>query len=116
MEDCLFCKIANGEIETSFVYEDEQVVVFNDISPHAPVHLLVVPKKHIASLDAIKSEDSLLIGHIFQVIGEQMRLRGFNQFQEGYRVVSNMGEKGGQTVGHIHFHILAGRNLQWPPG
>jgi len=116
VEDCLFCKIANKEIATEIIFEDDKVMIFNDINPQAPVHLLVIPKKHIASLDAIETEDSLLIGHIFQVIKEQMRLRGFNNIKEGYRVVTNLGENGGQTVGHVHFHVLAGRNLQWPPG
>lgn len=116
MEDCLFCKIAQGEMSAAFVYEDDYVVIFNDISPQAPIHLLAVPKKHISSVDALSKEDGHLVGHIFLVIAEQMRKLGMNSEENGYRIVTNTGRNGGQTVDHIHFHVLAGRNLQWPPG
>lgn len=114
MEDCLFCKIASGEMDTDFIYQDEQVVVFEDINPKAPVHLLIVPKKHISDLNSLKAEDSELIGHIYQIA---QKMAGEHDIAEsGYRLVSNCGDDGGQTVYHIHFHLLGGRQLQWPPG
>ena len=114
MEDCLFCKIAAGKMDTDFIYQDEQVVVFEDINPKAPVHLLIVPKKHISDLNSLETEDSELIGHIYQ-IAKQMAAE-YDIAESGYRLVSNCGDDGGQTVYHIHFHLLGGRKLQWPPG
>lgn len=114
MKDCLFCKIAAGEMDTDFVYQDEKVVVFKDLNPQAPVHLLIVPKKHISNLNNIESEDNDLIGHIYQ-IAKKMAVK-YEAADAGYRIVSNCGDDGGQTVDHIHFHLLAGRELQWPPG
>ena len=114
MSDCIFCKIANGEIPTEFVYEDEKVAAFKDINPAAPVHILVVPKVHIASALELSEENADLVAHIFKVAGKLARELGFAD--KGFRIVNNCGEDGGQTVGHIHFHILAGRNLGWPPG
>lgn len=113
MTDCIFCKIAAGEMGTQFLYEDEKVVAFRDISPVAPVHILVIPKQHIASANELIEEDNLLIGHIFQVI---RKLAQQENLDKGYRIVNNCGEEGGQTVHHLHFHLLGGRNLQWPPG
>lgn len=114
MEDCLFCKIAAGEMDTELKYEDEKVVVFEDINPQAPVHLLIVPKKHISNLNKVEIGDNELIGHVYQVAKEMAAKHDIAE--KGYRVVSNCGENGGQTVEHIHFHLLGGRQLQWPPG
>ena len=114
MEDCLFCKISAGEMDTDFVYQDENVVVFEDINAQAPVHLLIVPRKHISDLNRLQPEDNDLIGHVYQVAKKMAAEHDIAE--SGYRLVSNCGEQGGQTVYHIHFHLLGGRNLQWPPG
>lgn len=114
MEDCLFCKITAGKMDTDFVYSDEKLVVFEDINPQAPVHLLIVPKKHISDLNNLEEKDNKLIGHIYQVAKELAAEK--NIAESGYRVVSNCNQDGGQTVYHIHFHLLGGRKLQWPPG
>lgn len=114
MEDCLFCKIANEELDTDFVYQDDKVVVFKDINPQAPVHLLIVPRKHIPTILALKEEDKELVGYIYLLAARLAREEGIAE--DGFRVVSNCNEQGGQTVFHIHFHLLGGRNLQWPPG
>ena len=114
MEDCLFCKIAAGETDNDFVYEDEKVVVFEDINPQAPFHFLIVPKKHIPDLNNLEKNDNQLIGHVYQVA---KKLAAENNIADsGYRLVSNCGDDGGQSVYHIHFHLLGGRKLQWPPG
>jgi histidine triad (HIT) family protein len=114
MEECIFCKIVKGEIPCEKVYEDDKVLSFKDINPGAPEHILIIPKKHISSLNEINEDDSMLIAHIFVVAKEIVKKLGIDE--AGYRVVSNCGENGGQTVPHIHFHILGGRLLQWPPG
>jgi histidine triad (HIT) family protein len=114
MDDCLFCKIAKGEVPCTKVYEDDKVLCFKDIVPGAPVHVLIVPKKHIPSLNEITEEDSELFSHAFMVIKKLAEELGVSE--SGYRVVSNCGEDGGQSVPHIHFHLLGGRALQWPPG
>ena len=101
--NCIFCKIVNGEIPSNKVYEDESVLAFNDINPAAPVHILVIPKKHIESAVALTDEDDELIAHIFQVIKLIAKEQGLDN---GFRLVSNIGEDGGQTVKHLHFHIL----------
>lgn len=113
MNDCLFCKIIAGEIPARKVYEDEKVLAFYDIDPQAPVHFLVVPKEHIASVAAITGENEPVVGHIFQVIA---LLSKEMKFEKGFRVVSNIGLQGGQTVPHLHFHVLADRDMTWPPG
>ena len=113
MSDCLFCKIIVGEIPSKKVYEDESCYAFYDIDPQAPVHFLVVPKKHIPSPAAVTEEDAALVGHIYAVIA---KIAGELGLDNGYRVVANCGADGGQTVGHLHFHVLAGRTLAWPPG
>ena len=113
MTDCLFCKIANGEIPSTKVYEDDYVYAFLDIEPQAPFHAIIIPKEHISSADEINPSNSSLIAKVFEaiaIISKQENL------ENGYRVVNNCGADGGQTVGHIHFHLLARRNLQWPPG
>lgn len=111
--DCLFCKIIAGEIPSKKVYEDEQVYAFYDIDPQAPVHFLVVPKEHISGPSAVTEQNASIIGHIYAVIAQ---LAKELHLDKGYRVVANCGEEGGQTVGHLHFHVLAGRMLSWPPG
>ncbi|MBQ7901042.1 MAG: histidine triad nucleotide-binding protein [Clostridia bacterium] len=114
MEDCIFCKIANGEIPTNMVYEDELVAAFNDMNPAAPIHILIVPKAHISSALELDETNSAVVGHIFEVAGKIAREQGFDE--DGFRLVNNCGRDGGQTVGHLHFHLLAGRYLEWPPG
>lgn len=111
--DCLFCKMAAGEIPTNKVYEDDTVLAFYDIDPQAPVHFLVIPKRHIASPACITEQDAALIGHIYAVIAQ---LAKELKLENGYRVVSNCGKDGGQSVPHLHFHVLAKRSLKWPPG
>ncbi len=114
MKNCLFCSIAKGEIPSTKLYEDDKVVAFLDIAPAAPVHFLVIPKAHITSAADIKEENSAIVAHIYEVIAT---LAGNTKgMEKGYRVVNNVGENGGQTVGHLHFHVLAGRALAWPPG
>ncbi len=112
MSDCLFCKIANGQIPSSKVYEDETVYAFYDIAPQAPAHFLVIPKAHIASVAEITPENSTVVAHIFAVISKVTKELGL----ESYRVVSNIGEQAGQSVPHLHFHVLSGRDMTWPPG
>ena len=109
MEDCLFCKIVKGEIPSTKVYEDEFVYAFKDIHPEAPVHILVIPKKHIGSINKIEKEDEELIGKIFTTIKKVAKDQGIAE--SGYRVVSNCGKDAGQTVMHLHFHILGGKTL-----
>ena len=111
--DCLFCKIAAGEIPSNKLFEDEQLIAFYDIDPQAPLHFLVVPKKHIQSAAVLTEEDAALLGHIYAVIARLCKEQGC---ENGYRVVTNVGEDGGQTVPHLHFHVLAKRSLAWPPG
>ncbi|MBC8588385.1 histidine triad nucleotide-binding protein [Paratissierella segnis] len=111
--DCLFCKIINKEIPTEFLYEDDKVVAFNDIDPQAPIHFLIVPKEHIESNDDINDENSHIVSHVFQVA---KKLAKENGLKSGYRIVNNCKEDGGQSVNHIHFHVLGGRQMLWPPG
>ena len=112
-EATIFKKIIDGQIPADVVFEDDLCLAFRDISPQAPTHLLVIPKKEIASIDAIADEDQSLIAHLWLVIRNLAR-----EFKlaNGYRVVVNCGSDGGQTVDHLHFHLLAGRSLKWPPG
>ncbi len=114
MEDCLFCKIVAGDIPSTKVYEDDKVYAFNDIEPQAPIHIIIVPKMHISSSNELTDDNAEVIGHIFAVAAKIAKEKGFAE--KGWRIVNNCGEDGGQTVGHIHFHLLAGRNLGWPPG
>ena len=111
--DCLFCKIVNGEIPSSKVYEDDTVLAFNDINPEAPVHILLIPKVHITSMADIDSANSAVVAHIFEVAAQIAREKGF---ADGFRVVSNCGDSAGQTVKHLHFHLMAGRDFGWPAG
>lgn len=112
MSDCLFCKIIAGEIPSSKVYEDELCCAFNDIAPQAPTHFLVIPKEHIASVSGVNAGNSAVVAHIFEVIAKVTAEMGI----ESYRVVSNIGEQAGQSVPHLHFHVLSGRDMTWPPG
>ena len=107
--DCLFCAIAVGDIPSTKVYEDDSILAFRDIAPQAPTHILVIPKTHITGVSAITAEHSALIGHIFAVIPEIARQEGL---ENGYRIVSNCGPDAGQTVNHLHFHILGGKPLE----
>jgi len=108
MSDCLFCKIVAGEIPSTKVYEDEKVLAFRDIAPQAPTHILVIPKTHIASVAEITADNSAIVAHIFEVIAKVAADEGL---KDGYRVVSNCGDHAGQTVHHLHFHILGGKQL-----
>lgn len=109
MEDCLFCKIINGKIPSEKVYEDEEILAFKDINPVAPVHILVIPKKHISCAKDIKPEDEALIGKIFTVIN---KMADKFKLENGYRIVNNCGEDGGQEVMHLHFHLMGGAKLR----
>ncbi len=111
--DCLFCKIIAGEIPCSKVYEDDTVFAFNDIDPQAPVHVLIVPKEHIASADEVNETNSGVIAHIFEVAAKIAKENGL---ADGYRIVNNCGDRAGQTVKHIHFHLMGGRDFTWPAG
>ena len=113
MSDCLFCKIVAGEIPSKKVYEDELCYAFYDIDPQAPTHFLVVPKAHIVSAAEVSADNEQVVGHIFTVIAKLAQELGF---ASGFRVVSNVGESGGQSVPHLHFHVLSGRDMTWPPG
>ena len=108
MKDCLFCKIAAGEIPSTKVYEDDRILAFRDIAPQAPTHILVIPKVHIGSVAEVTAENSGLVAHIFEVIPQIAAAEGLT---DGFRVVSNCGDDAGQTVHHLHFHILGGKTL-----
>ncbi len=115
MSDCLFCKIADGQIPAKIAYENDKVIAFYDITPQAPVHLLVIPKKHIPAAKDLTPEDMReVLPPIFEAIQSLSVDLGFKD--QGYRIVNNCGIDGGQTVNHLHFHVLGGRQLQWPPG
>ena len=112
MSDCLFCKIAEGQIPSNKVYEDAVCYAFYDIDPQAPTHFLVIPKAHIASVAEVTEDNAAVVAHIFAVISKVTKELGL----ESYRVVSNIGEQAGQSVPHLHFHVLSGRDMTWPPG
>ncbi len=112
-EKTVFKKIIDGEIPADVVHEDEQCLAFHDVNPQAPVHILVIPKQEIRSLDDLKAADLALAGHLLGVVRDLARTQ---KLATGYRVVANCGEDGGQTVDHLHFHLLGGRALTWPPG
>jgi histidine triad (HIT) family protein len=113
MENCLFCKIVRNEIPSTKVYEDDKVLAFNDIDPKAPTHILIIPKKHIASVAALEDEDCELAAHIIRTARQLAAAKGLDN---GFRLVVNTGRDGGQTVNHLHFHLLGGRAFGWPPG
>lgn len=112
MKDCLFCKIVAKEIPAKIIYEDKIVVAFNDINPQAPTHLLIIPKKHISTLNDLTENDTTLVGHMLETAPVLAKQSG----EESYRIVMNCNEQAGQTVFHIHLHLLAGRDFKWPPG
>ena len=109
MSDCIFCKIANKEIPTDYVYEDSEIVAFKDINPQAPIHILVIPKKHIESIVDLKDEDEMLVGKMFSVV--RKIAKDYNIEESGFRLIVNCKEDAGQEVPHLHFHIIAGKKL-----
>jgi histidine triad (HIT) family protein len=111
--DCIFCKIVAGTIPVTRIYEDDMALAFADLNPQAPVHLLVIPKEHIASHAHAAVEHTALLGHLMATAGELARTQGL---ENGYRIVINTGPDGGQTVNHLHLHLLGGRHMGWPPG
>jgi histidine triad (HIT) family protein len=112
--DCLFCKIIAGEIPGAFVHQDENVVAFRDVNPQAPLHVLIVPRRHIATLNDLAAADDPLVGSMFRTAAALARQHGYDE--RGYRTVFNCNREAGQTVFHIHLHVLAGRGMHWPPG
>lgn len=111
--DCLFCSIVSGEVSSKKIYEDDAVYAFYDIDPQAPFHAIIIPKTHISSANDITADNSALIARVFEAAA---KIAKENNLESGYRIVNNCGTDGGQTVGHIHFHLLGGRMLAWPPG
>lgn len=111
--DCIFCKIAAGEIPSTKVYEDDTVVAFNDLDPQAPVHVLIIPKEHIASATEINESNSAVVAHIFEVVAKIAAEKGL---KDGFRIVNNCGDSAGQSVKHLHFHLMGGRDFGWPAG
>jgi len=114
MDSCLFCRIIKGEIPADIIYRDEQVIAFSDIDPKAPHHYLIIPVRHVATALDVQDEDAALIGHIHLVAARIAKEKGFAE--KGYRVVNNCNSDGGQIIWHLHFHLLAGRQMTWPPG
>ena len=112
--DCIFCKLAHKEIPTEILYEDDFVVAFPDQNPQAPVHILIIPKKHIASMNAVTADDAEILSHVVMAAQKLAQDKGIAE--RGYRLVNNCGVEGGQTVGHLHFHLLGGREMLWPAG
>jgi histidine triad (HIT) family protein len=111
---CLFCRIASGDIPGTILFQDDSLVAFTDVDPQAPLHVLIVPRRHIASLNDLTSEDDVLVGSMFRLAASLAKEHGYDE--RGYRTVFNTNREGGQTVFHIHLHLLAGRSLTWPPG
>ena len=114
MRDCIFCKIISGDIPSAVVYNDDDLLLFKDVNPQAPVHLLAIPKKHISSLNDLSAGDAHLIAKLFLKMKELAM--GHKEMKKGYRIVTNCGRESGQSVFHIHFHLLGGRPMRWPPG
>ena len=112
--DCIFCKIASKEIDAEFLYEDDDIVAFNDANPKAPYHILIIPKKHIATVNDLTDNDTLLVGNMVQKAKHLAAESGIAE--DGYRILMNCNKGGGQDVFHIHLHLLGGRQLHWPPG
>lgn len=109
--DCVFCKIVNKEISSSLVYEDEKILAFKDLEPIAPVHVLIIPKNHVASANYITEENAEIISHIFKCIPKISKMLNL---EKGFRIINNCGPEGGQTVNHLHFHLIGGKKLSWP--
>ena len=114
MSDCLFCGIVEGKIKGNIVYQDDSVVAFKDVNPKAPVHVLIIPRRHIAGVLDLKADDGAVIGHIFEIAARLAREQGIAD--RGFRVVVNSGADAGQSVFHLHYHLLGGRRMTWPPG
>jgi histidine triad (HIT) family protein len=114
MEGCLFCTLVAGKINANIVYQDERIVAFRDVKPQAPVHILIIPRKHVAGVLDIEPDDHALIGEIFQVASRLAREQGIGD--SGFRVVVNSGADAGQSVFHLHYHLIGGRQMSWPPG
>ena len=114
MSDCLFCKIRDGEIQGDIVYEDDDVLAFNDVNPQAPIHLLIIPKKHISTVNDLSDTDEAIMGKLFSTAKMIAAEKGISE--DGYRLVVNCNVRAGQTVFHIHMHMLADRDMAWPPG
>lgn len=114
MSDCVFCRIASGELPSESVLEDEDVLAFRDLDPQAPTHILVIPRRHVESLDDLAEDDVELAHRLLQAVRAVARKEGVSE--RGYRVVTNVGDEGGQSVSHLHFHVLGGRKMSWPPG
>ena len=114
MSDCLFCRIVNKTVPSRQLYEDDRSLAFEDINPQARVHILVIPKRHLSSLADVQESDVPLIGHLMMICAKMAKERGIEE--SGYRVVANTGAEAGQTVFHLHFHVLGGRVFEWPPG
>jgi histidine triad (HIT) family protein len=114
MAECIFCQIVEGAFPTKKIHEDDQVIAFDDINPQAQVHVLVIPKRHVVSLDDTQDSDAALLGQLMVVCAKMARERGI--VESGYRVVANTGREAGQTVFHLHLHVLGGRSFAWPPG
>lgn len=114
MKDCIFCKISSGQIPSRVVFQDEEVFAFEDVNPQAPVHVLVIPKRHMEGLNDTKPGDKAFLGHLFETAIRVAEKKGITE--SGYRVVANTGRNGGQTVFHLHLHVLGGRQMTWPPG
>ncbi len=114
MTDCLFCKIRDGEIPADIVFESDDVLAFNDVNPQAPTHIIIIPKKHIATINDVEDDDELIMGKLFSAAKKIAADKTVSD--DGYRLVVNCNEKAGQTVFHIHMHLLAGRAMTWPPG
>lgn len=112
--DCLFCKISNKEIDSDILYEDDDVMAFSDIAPKAPVHKLIIPKRHIATINDLNIDDESLVGKM--ILTAKRLAKQLSIDENGYRLVYNVGQGGGQVIYHIHLHLLGGRNLEWPPG
>ena len=114
MSECLFCRIGSGQIPAKVVLQDEEILAFEDVNPQAPVHVLVIPKRHIEGLIETKADDKALLGHLLEAATQVAAKKGIAE--SGYRVVANTGRNGGQTVFHLHLHVLGGRQMTWPPG
>jgi histidine triad (HIT) family protein len=112
-QDCLFCKIAAGEVPAEWVYDDDTVIVFRDINPRAPTHVLALPRRHIVDIHALTGDDAPLLGALFGAMRSVADEAGLDR---GYRIVTNVGPESGQSVFHLHFHLLGGRSMAWPPG
>jgi len=114
MDDCIFCKMANGEIRPDVVYEDDQVLAFRDLNPQAPTHVLVIPRRHIGTLNELGPSDAELVGRLFLAAREVAQAEGIAE--RGYRTLINCNAEAGQSVFHVHLHVLGGRRMHWPPG